>query len=182
MILVEAGTAATTTRAVDRPRWRLSPAMRRALLTFHIVVSVGLLGDSAGFLAVAIQGATTDNPELATASYRTLSMFAVAFGIPLSFASLLTGLTLGITSKWGVLRYPWVTGKLLLILSVILVGSFVISGALDDMLNGGGGAESELIAAAGYDVLALTVATGLAVYKPGRRMSRRRRGPESSQG
>jgi predicted Co/Zn/Cd cation transporter (cation efflux family) len=108
-------------------------------------------------------------------------MFAVAFGIPLSFASLLAGLTLGITSKWGVLRYPWVTGKLVLILSVILVGSFVISGALDDMLNGGG-AESELIAAAGYDVLALTVATGLAVYKPGRRMSRRRRGPDSSRG
>lgn len=79
MTLVEAGTA-TTTRAVDRPRWRLSPTIRRALLTFHIVVSVGLLGDSAGFLAVAIQGATTDNPDLATASYRTLSMFAVACG------------------------------------------------------------------------------------------------------
>jgi hypothetical protein len=78
--------------------------VRRALLTLHIVVSVGLLGDSAGFLAVAIQGATTDNPGLAAASYRTLSMFA------------------------------------------------------------------------------LTVATGLAVYKPGRRTSRRRRGPDSSAG
>jgi hypothetical protein len=60
--------------------------------------------------------------------------------------------------------------KLALIISVILVGSFVISGALDDMLKGPGDAETELIAAA-YDVVALTVAAGLGDFKPGRRIS-----------
>jgi hypothetical protein len=163
-----------STPSVPRPSWRLSSSMRRAVLTLHIVVSVGLLGDSAGFLAVAIQGASTDAPELARASYQTLNMFAFVFGIPLSFAALLTGLTLGIGSKWGVFRYPWVTAKLLLIISVILVGSLIISGGLDDMLSGAGGAEARLVAAAAYDVLALAVAASLGVYKPGRRWASRR--------
>ena len=42
--------------------------MRRALLTTHIVLSVALLGDVAGFLAVAIRAAGTDDPELAAAA------------------------------------------------------------------------------------------------------------------
>jgi hypothetical protein len=138
----------------------------------HIVVGVGLLGDSAGFLAVALRGASIHDPALALESYKTLQMFALVFGIPLSFATLATGLILGITSPWGILRYPWVIGKLLLIVSVILVGALVISGGLDDMVNGGGGAENRLIAAAAYDVVALFLAACLAVYKPGRRIGR----------
>jgi hypothetical protein len=49
-----------TGEATDRPRLRLSAPVRRAILTLHIVVAVGRLGDSAGFLAVAIRGASAD--------------------------------------------------------------------------------------------------------------------------
>jgi hypothetical protein len=163
-----------------RTRRLLSPSVRRAVLTAHVVVSVGLLGDSAGFTAVAIRAAGTDDPDLARASYELLNMFSVVFGIPLSFAAILTGLTLAIGSKWGVLRYPWVTGKLLLIVSVMLVGTFVIGPGLGEMLDGdrAGDAAAQLIGAGAYDVLALTLATGLSVYKPGRarrgRQARRR--------
>ena len=160
--------------AADRPRLGFSPSARRAVPVLHIVASVGLLGDSAGFLAVAIRAANTGDPELAHASYRTPEMFSLVFGIPLSFTALPTGLTLGLSSKWGVFRYPWVTGKLVLIVSVILVGALIINGAIDDMPGGNGSAESELIAAAGWDVFALTLVTGLAVYKPGRRRFPRR--------
>jgi hypothetical protein len=93
------------------------------------------------------------------------------FGIPLSFATLITGVSLGLTSSWGVLRYPWTIGKLLLIVSVILVGAFIIDGALDELTNGSD-AHAQLIAAATWDVVALTTATALAVYKPGRRLRR----------
>jgi hypothetical protein len=46
----------------DRParaRRALSPRVRRAVLTAHIVASVGLLGDVAAVLAVNIRAATT---------------------------------------------------------------------------------------------------------------------------
>ena len=151
----------------------LAPRLRRAVLTLHIVASVGLLGDVLGFVAVAIRAATTADPELAAASYETLAMFSVVFGIPLSFLSLVTGLLLGAGTKWGVLRYRWVTAKLLLLVSVILVGSFVLGPATEAMRTGDGGTEGVVILGAAWDVAALTLATGLSVFKPGRRRRRR---------
>jgi hypothetical protein len=150
----------------------LSPRLRRAVLTVHIVASVGLLGDVAAVLAVNVRAATTTDAGFASVSYELMQMFSMVFGIPLSFAALITGLTLGLGSKWGVLRHLWVTAKLVLLLSVILVGALVIGPATDEMRDGNGGTETVLIAAAVWDVLALTVATALSVYKPGGRRTR----------
>lgn len=150
-------------------KWTLSRTSLKAVLTLHIIVSVGLLGDSAGYLAVAIFGSAATDPAMAEASYRMLRMFSFVFGIPLSFAALLTGLLLAFGTRWGVFRYPWVTAKLLLIVSVIAVGALVLDGGMDAMLSGRGGAEGRLIAGAAYDVAALTVATILGVFKPGGR-------------
>jgi len=147
--------------------------VRRALLTVHIICGVGLLGDVAAVLAVNVRAATTTDPGFASASYELLQMFSVVFGIPLSFGALLTGLTLGLRSKWGVFRHAWVTAKLMLLLSVILVGALVIGPATAEMRAGNGDAEATLIAAAAWDVLALTAATVLSVYKPGRARSAR---------
>jgi hypothetical protein len=88
--------------------------------------------------------------------------------------------SLGLTSSWGILRYHWTIAKLLLIASVILVGALVIDGALDE-LRSGGSAEAELIGAASWDVVALTAATTLAVYKPGRRRVPMSSRPQSGQ-
>ncbi|HEY0874795.1 MAG TPA: DUF2269 family protein [Vicinamibacterales bacterium] len=147
-----------------------SARTRNAVLTFHIAVSVGLLGDSAGFLAVAIRAARADDPATVMEMMRVLNMFAIVFGIPLSFAALISGLLLGFGTKWGVVRYPWVIAKLTLIVSVIAVGGAVIGPALTTMLAGGMGESPRLVAAAAYDVVALAVATGLSVFKPGRRL------------
>jgi hypothetical protein len=111
-------------------------------------------------------------PVASASSYELMSMFSMVFGIPLSFASLGTGLALGFGTKWGVLRYRWVTAKLLLIVSVILVGALVIGPSEAAMIDGGGGRELVLTLAGGYDVLALCLATWLSVYKPRRRARR----------
>jgi len=149
-------------------RWLLPLRARHALLTAHVIMSVGLLGDSAGFLAVAIRAATTDDPAVVIELVRVLNMFSLVFGIPLSVGTLLSGLALGFGTRWGVFRYPWVGAKLLLTVSVMLVGGLVIGPAQAVMLGGTGDATHQLIAAASYDVLALAVATGLSVFKPGR--------------
>jgi uncharacterized membrane protein len=125
---VDAGSVDSSTAASWRS-WRLSPGARRAILTTHIIVSVGLLGDTAGFLAVAIRAATTSDADRAAAFYEVLEMFGAVFGIPLSVAGLVTGLTLGLGTRWGVFRSRWVTAKLLLLVSVMLVGTFVIGPA-----------------------------------------------------
>jgi hypothetical protein len=158
-----------TTAALRTTTISLSPALRRAVLTAHIVASVGLLGTTAALVALNARAATTSDPQLAASAYELLTMFSVVFGIPLSFASLGTGVVLGLGSKWGVVRYGWVAAKLGLILSVIAVGAFVLGPATAAMAAGDGGYEAVLIAAGAYDVLALSVATGLSVFKPRRR-------------
>ena len=157
-----------------QPRWPMSRSVRRSVLTVHIIAAVGLLGDSAGFLAVAVRAAGTDDPALAAAAYELLEMFSIVFGIPLSMITLATGIALGLGTKWGVLRHGWVTAKLGLVLAVILIGAFVIGPSLSLMQDGTGGRENTLIVASAAQVLALALATGLSVFKPGGTRSRAR--------
>jgi uncharacterized membrane protein len=164
----------TKPRVPGGARLSLRPAVRRALLTVHIIAGVGLLGDVAAVLAINIRAATTGDPALASASYELLTMFTVLFGIPLSFAALISGILLGLGSKWGVLRYGWVVAKLALLVGVIVVGAFVLGPGTEAMRTGDGGAEARLILGSAYDVVALTVATALSVFKPGGRRARRR--------
>jgi hypothetical protein len=162
----------TATAPAASVRWPLAPRVRRAVLTTHIVASVGLLGDCAALLAIHVRAATTADPALAASAYELQDMFSFVFGIPLSFAALLTGIVLGFSTKWGVLRHGWVTLKLLAIVSVILVGALVIGPANAAMLDGEGGKETVLIVATAYDVVVLSLATGLSVFKPRRRRVR----------
>jgi hypothetical protein len=148
--------------------------VRNTVLTAHIMVSVGLLGDSAGFLAVALRMSAADDPATIGELARVLDMFASVFGIPLSIAAIVTGVTLGLGSKWGVFRYPWVIAKLLLIVSVMLVGGFAIGPALTTTLQTGANTGPQLVVAALYDVVALSIATALSVFKPGRALDRPR--------
>jgi len=156
------------TQRVLVPRWRLGRRARHWVLTLHIAVSVGLLGDSAGFLAVAIRHARADDPAVRDATRDVLKTFALWFGIPLSFLALLSGLALGIGTRWGVFRYPWVIAKLALIVTVIAVGGLVFRPLLfNDATNSN---DIALIVGAAWDVTALALATGLGVFKPGRRL------------
>ena len=106
------------------------------MLTAHILISVGLFGEVIAFVAIAARAAGADDPAFAAAAYDLLAMFQLLFGIPLSFGALATGLTLGLGSKWGVLRYPWVTIKLALIVSVILMGAFLLGPSVDAIRSG----------------------------------------------
>jgi hypothetical protein len=149
----------------------MSRSARRAVLTVHIIASVGLLGVIAADLAINVTAATTTDPGLAAASYDLLATFSFLFGIPLSFISLASGIVLGRSSKWGVLRHGWVATKLCLNVSVILVGAFVLGPGVDAMRTGDGGTETALIMGSAWDVVALTLAASFAVYKP--RLGRR---------
>jgi hypothetical protein len=151
---------------------RLPRRWRHTVLTIHIVASVAILGDSAGFLAIAIRARGLDT-RAAHASYEILGMLSLTFGIPLSFVALTTGVVLGLGSQWGVFRYPWVVLKLVLLLSVMAVGGFVIGPAESAALKGTG-ATGSLVAGAAWDVVALTTAVALSVFKPGRALRRQR--------
>lgn len=176
-----AASATTLTPLVDpatRPRddlrgRRLSGRWRNTVLSVHIAASVALLGDSAAFLAISVRARGLAADE-AHASYEILNVLSLTFGIPLSFVALGTGIALGLGSRWGVLRYPWVIAKLALLLSVLAVGGLVLSPAEEAALDGTG-STTGLIVGATWDVVALATATALSVFKPGRPLRVRRR-------
>lgn len=152
---------ASTSMAGGRSaRIRLPRPALLALITGHIVISVGLLGDSAGFLAVAIRRAMSDDVAFRAATREILAMFALYFGIPLSFLALLSGVTLAVSTRWGLFRYPWVIAKITLILSVIIVGTTLIRPVIQP---GAQPSDIALVAGGAWDVLALLCATALAV-------------------
>ena len=159
--------AAVTSR---NRRRGLSRRARHAVLTLHIAASVAILGDSAAFLAITLRARTLSAAD-AHASYEILGMLSLTFGVPLSFVALITGVVLGLGTRWGVFRYPWVIAKLALIVSVMLVGGLVLSPAEDAALDGTGGT-GMLIAGATWDVVALLAAIGLSVFKPGHALRR----------
>ena len=130
--------ATTTTSPTARPRRHLGRGARRAVLSAHVISAVGLLGASSALLVLAIAGATTADPELERSAYRFVGIFGLVFGIPLSFSALFTGVTLGLGTKWGVLRYPWVMTKLVLLVTTILSGALVIGPLAERMIDDGG--------------------------------------------
>lgn len=69
----------------------------------------------------------------------------------------------------GVFRYPWVTTKLILLVTTILSGAIVIGPSAQQMIDGSGGLETRLIMASAFNVTALAASAVLSVYKPGRR-------------
>jgi len=164
--------ATTTTSPTARPRLHLGRGARRAVLSAHVISSVGLLGASSALLVLAIAGATTADPELERSAYRFVVIFGKAFGIPLSFTALITGVTLGLGSKWGVLRYPWVMTKLVLLVTTILCGAIVIGPVAERLIDDPSAGPGTLVVAGVYNVLALLTATVFSVYKPGGRRRR----------
>ena len=70
------------------------------------------------------------------------------------------GLLLGLVA-WGVVRYAWVLAKLALLVGVILVGALVLGPGTEAMRSGRRRREARLIAASAYDVVALSLATGV---------------------
>jgi hypothetical protein len=155
----------------------MRPRLRKTVMTIHIVASVGLLGSVATLLLFAILAATTDDADLASSAYQLMQAETIAFGIPLSFASLLSGIALGLGTRWGVLRYWWTTLKLSAIVAVILLGALVIGPAIEAMRDDpDAGTEWRIVMAASLDVVLLGTSAALSVFKPGgQRSSKYRR-------
>lgn len=126
--------------------------MALAILTTHIALSWGCSATRPGSLPSRFAARCPTTRRSGLPGLQLLSMFALMFGIPLSFLALLTGITLTLVTKWSLFRYPWPIAKLCLIISVILVGAFVLRPVLTGSIHAGDG---QLIAGATYRLFSL---------------------------
>ncbi|SBT49122.1 hypothetical protein [Micromonospora narathiwatensis] len=87
---------------------RLSPAGRKALLTLHLVTSLGWLGADLVLLALGVAGLRGADPEVV---YPAAGLLATWLFAPLSVLVWLVGLTSALLTPWGLLRWRWVLVK-----------------------------------------------------------------------
>lgn len=158
----------------DRARWRLGRGTRKAVLIVHIIASVALLGEVWGLVVLNVTATLTTDTALAHAAYRLMESLVFAGGIPLSMVALGSGITLSLSSRWGLFRHYWVFAKLLLLIAVILCGMLLFTPVevADAVQRGTQSAawQWEQVAVLTAQLAMLITATVLSVLKPRRRI------------
>ena len=154
----------------------MTPRLRKLMLTAHVTSSVGWLGAVAVSFALGVAGLTSQDAQTVRGAYLTLELTGWFVLVPLSLASLLTGLVQSLGTTWGLFRHYWVLFKLLinLVASIVLLLymqtlSYLAGIAAETTLSSGDLAElrnPSPVLHAGGALLLLVVATALAVYKP----------------
>lgn len=177
---------------IKRKRETIMPRrLGKFMLIMHIVSSVGWLGAVAGFLVLSVAGLTSRDVSIVRAAYLSMNLIGFYLLVPLSFASLLTGIVQSLGTSWGLFRQYWTIAKLVLTLgsvALLLLHQFMaVARAAQRVMGsplaimphvGQVGTELAIKAALAIGVLLLT--TTLSVYKPwgltpyGRRLQRER--------
>lgn len=172
------------------------PRLRKFALTAHVVSSVGWLGAVVVFLALSVVGLTAQDPAVVRAAYVAMESIGWLVLVPLSVASLLTGLVQSLGTKWGLFVHYWVLMKLI----ITLVATIVLLLYMQTLEHLAGVAAQPAVAGrdlldglrsaspllhSGAALLLLLVAATLSVYKPagmtryGQRKQRARRAVSS---
>jgi hypothetical protein len=149
------------------------PRLRKGALTAHVAASVGWLGAVVAFLVLAIAALVDGGSPTARAAYVAMEPIAWLVLLPLSVASLTTGVVQSVATPWGLFRHYWVIFKLGINVFATAV-LLMYMATLDELARLAADTRTEIPAgepwspvlhAAAACVL-LLVATTLAVYKP----------------
>ena len=153
----------------------MKPGLRKLALTTHVMSSVGWLGAVVVYLALAISGLTSDDPQLARAAYLNLESIGWFVVVPFCLAALVTGLVQSLGTEWGLFRHYWILVKFLLttIGTIVLLGHLPVISRMSHAAASDAWPTSDLghlpvqliIHAAGGLVI-LVIATTLSVFKP----------------
>jgi len=162
----------------------MTPGTRKLAVTLHVAVAVGWLGLDLGLLTLGVTGLASRDPRTAQAAYRAMGILGDVLVIPVSLATLLTGVLLGLGTRWGLLRYYWVLAKLVLTLAAALASTFALRATIHRAVAGlpaagqpvdPGAAGISLVVAPTVALLVYGTATVLSVYKPWGRVRRTNR-------
>jgi hypothetical protein len=147
---------------------------RKLLLSVHVGTTVSVLGADLALLTLVVSGLLGSEPRSVYPAAQVVGANLVA---PLAVGALGTGLLLGLLTPWGLLRYWWVTIKL--VITAVLTGAvlFVLLPSLGRAANSAAAAEPftdpqrvPLVVAPALASTLLVLALTLAVFKPGWRL------------
>ncbi|MFF4876053.1 hypothetical protein [Micromonospora sp. NPDC000668] len=150
---------------------RLPPSARKALLTLHLVTSLGWLGTDLVLLTLGVAALRGADPAVV---YPAAALVGTVLFAPLSVLVWLVGVASAVLTPWGLLRYRWVLTKL--VITTVMVGLVLFlltpnlrhAGALGVALPARD--RADLVIAPAVSTSLMIIATVLSTYKPwGRR-------------
>jgi len=134
---------------------------RKLVLTTHVTSTVGWLGAVAAFLALALVGLGSHDSGTVRGMYLGMEATGWFVIVPLSLASLLTGLIQSLSTEWGLFRHYWILATLLInVLSASVLLLFMLGLSYTEV------ATPRPTVHAGAALVMLFAATTLSVYKP----------------
>jgi hypothetical protein len=170
-------------QAIARPSvpWRLSATARKSVLLAHIASAGAWLGVDVVMGVLVLTVLRSDDDHTKALAFRALELVAVGPLLACGLVCLLTGVLLGLSSRYGLVRYWWVAVKLAL--NLVLTGLVLVALAptVSDAADRARQFEAGLPAPLGVGDLifppivsptALLVAMALAIFKPWGRIRR----------
>jgi hypothetical protein len=106
-------------------RWRLGAGTRKGVLVVHIASAGAWLGIDVVMAVLVFTALATDDDRTKALSFQALELVAVWPLLVTGLVCLLTGLLLGLGSKYGLVRYWWVAVKL--VLNLLLTGLVLVA-------------------------------------------------------
>jgi len=175
-------TTVTQTRRPRRAPFRLRGRTRKTVLILHILSAGIWIGVDVIVAVLVFTGWLSGDPALKGLAYQALGTFVGWPMLVSGLVSLVTGVILGLGSKYGLVRYWWVAVKL--VLNVVLCALILIAlqPELGDVAQYGrdlaagtatGRDVSDLFFPPIVSLSALTFATVLSVAKPWGRLRKR---------
>ncbi|MEU9076007.1 DUF2269 domain-containing protein [Kitasatospora sp. NPDC048538] len=117
------------------PGGTLPPRARKSLVVVHVVASVSWLALMLCLLTLAVTALATEDADRLRSAYRAMGMLGDALILPLSLATLVSGVVLGLGTSWGLFRYYWVSAKFWLTLAAAAASLIALSARLHDAVR-----------------------------------------------
>ena len=156
---------------------------RKAALIVHIVSAGAWIGIDVMVAVLVLTGRFGTSDEVRGLAYQALATFVVWPMLASALICLVTGVILGLGTRWGLVRYWWVAVKLVLNLVLCTLIVVALQPGMDEVNEYGRtladgapepAAVTNLFFPPAVSLTALTFATVLAVAKPWGRLRRRR--------
>ncbi|MFN2389351.1 MAG: DUF2269 domain-containing protein [Actinomycetota bacterium] len=153
----------------------MAPPLRKIVLATHLTCSVGWIGAVVAFMTLIFLAQGTQDGDTLRGSWIAMDAVGRFALVPLSIASLVTGVVISLGTKWGLFRHYWVLISLVLtaVAVFVLVSNmkavrFFAAMATEpgaDLTMLRSGLQSELLHAGGGLVVLLVVQL-LNIFKP----------------
>ncbi|MFI6030091.1 hypothetical protein [Amycolatopsis magusensis] len=158
---------------------RLPPTTRKWLLFVHVVASIGWVGVELSIMALGAVGLLSDDTAVVRGVQLGAGTLGELFYLPASLLTLVSGIALGLGTKWGLARYWWVLLKTVITLALTIGGNLAVvpkfADAADKAARGEaiGDTAVMLFTAMSAGLTLLLIATLLSFFKPGGKVNRR---------